>query len=78
MSHNLAEILASSLNEETIEWFLMGPAERFRSSQQLWSNFIMRGGSYEPQPDPHSPFCFSETPRARCRSQIPATASQGA
>lgn len=41
---------------EWSEWFRLTPAERFRESQVLWSNFILLGGSHDPEPDHQSPF----------------------
>ena len=61
MKNKLADLIISRLDDETVEWYLMSPAERFEESQKLWLNFKMLGGSYDIQPDLQSPFYFQET-----------------
>ena len=44
------------ITEETLDWYLMSPAERFAESQKLWEVYILLGGNYEPESDTQSPF----------------------
>ena len=54
--HSVA--LDQPIEEELLEWYLLSPAQRWRQSQQLWANFIVLGGSLDPEPDSQSPFDF--------------------
>lgn len=54
----LKEVL-NKLNEydgELLEWYAMSPVERFVKSQEMWSTFLLLGGSLDPEPDSQSPF----------------------
>jgi len=48
------------INEEVFDWYTMSPIERFIESQKLWDNFILLGGSFDPEPDSQSPFYIFE------------------
>jgi hypothetical protein len=48
--------IQSVMEDETLEWYKMTPAERFKESQNLWDLFVILGGSYDPEPDTQSPF----------------------
>lgn len=48
------------IDEETLEWYSMSPAERFEESQKLWNEFLALGGKYDPEPDSQSPFYIFE------------------
>jgi len=49
--------------DEDREWLSLTPAERFLETTKLWQFYIALGGSFDPEPDPQSPFYFKETPR---------------
>src|SRR5438270_241728 len=53
------------VNQETLEWWSLTPAQRWVESQKLWATFLALGGSLEPEPDWQSPFYFEEAPRSR-------------
>jgi len=58
------ERILPDLDDETREWMLMTPAERYLESCRLWSTYLLLGGSLDPQPDSQSPFDFPEMQRA--------------
>jgi len=41
---------------EVVEWLDMSPEERFVASMALWRQFLLLGGSLDPEPDCQSPF----------------------
>lgn len=45
-------------------WYLLSPAERFAESMKLWNDFLMLGGSLDPEPDTQSPFYDAKAPSA--------------
>jgi len=47
-------------SDEWREWYLLSPAERYRRSQEMWHDFLLLGGSYDPEPDHQSPFFDAE------------------
>src|SRR5687768_544696 len=49
---------------EWVEWFRMSPDQRWAESSKLWEFYLEAGGSLDPEPDPQSPFFFSEDFRA--------------
>lgn len=51
-------------SEETKEWALMTPVERYLESCRLWEVYKLYGGSFDPEPDSQSPFDFPELQRA--------------
>jgi len=53
------------VDQETLEWWSMTPAERWIESQKMWATFLALGGSLDPEPDWQSPFYFEEAPRSR-------------
>ncbi len=44
------------IDEETLNWYCLSPAERFTESQKLWEVFVLFGGQNDPEPDTQSPF----------------------
>ena len=44
------------VGHEWAEWFRLTPNERWEKSQQLWEQFLLLGGSLDPEPDTQSPF----------------------
>jgi hypothetical protein len=61
----------STAPDESTEWALMSPAERFVESGRLWPVYLMWGGSFDPEPDSQSPFDFPEMQRAIPRDGRP-------
>jgi hypothetical protein len=52
-----AEILPEDLcGHEWAEWYRMTPRQRWNASLLLWEQFILLGGSLDPEPDTQSPF----------------------
>ena len=45
---------------EWVAWFQMTPEQRWSESSKLWQFYLAAGGSLDPEPDPQSPFFFSE------------------
>ena len=56
LSRNKFFLNVANIEEETLDWYRMSPAERFAESLKLWEVFILLGGNYEPEPDTQSPF----------------------
>ena len=54
---------------EEQEWLNLTPAERIAESGKLWKLYLSLGGSLDPEPDPQSPFYFSEIRRKRSSHQ---------
>ena len=52
----LLDLFEELVGEETLEWYLMTPAERWAESQRLWATFRLLGGSLDPESDSQSPF----------------------
>ena len=44
-----------------VEWMELTLAERLVRTAQIWDIYIAYGGSFDPDPDPQSPFFDSET-----------------
>ena len=47
--------------DEWQEWLELTPIERFRQSEKLFAQYLVMGGSLDPDPDPTSPFYDPET-----------------
>jgi hypothetical protein len=47
---------------EEEEWLRLGPLRRMKESSRLWRTYLLLGGSLDPDPDPQSPFRFSQVP----------------
>ena len=45
---------------EWVAWFSFTPQERMAESAKLWQIYLEMGGQFDPDPDPQSPFFFSE------------------
>lgn len=56
--------LEELLGAEWAEWYRMTPQERFAAQDQMWVNYLMLGGSLDPEPDSQSPFFDAEEWRA--------------
>ena len=41
---------------EWLEWYALTPQERWNESMKLWENYLLLGGSLDPEPDTQSPF----------------------
>ena len=52
------------IEEEWAEWYLLSPAERWKRSSEMWTTFLMLGGTLDPEPDTQSPFHDPEAPSA--------------
>ena len=44
------------IEDQWLEWYKLGPQERWLRSQELWDTYLYLGGSLEPEPDTQSPF----------------------
>ncbi len=47
---------------EWVEWYLLEPCERWQRTLELWTDFLILGGSLDPEPDSQSPFYDAEAP----------------
>lgn len=54
---------------EWVAWFQMTPEQRWSESSKLWQFYLAAGGSLDPEPDPQSPFFFSEDSRVNTRDR---------
>ncbi len=61
MEHDELEELFGA---EWAEWMRLTPAERFAAQDQMWATFLEMGGSFDPEPDPQSPFFDEDEWRA--------------
>ena len=52
----VSEMRTNYVDDETMEWYLMTPQERWRESEKLWTFYLSVGGSLDPEPDSQSPF----------------------
>ncbi len=50
---------------DVVEWMDLSPAQRLFESAKLWDLYKLYGGSFEPDPDPQSPFFDPEAPNSR-------------
>ena len=41
---------------DVVAWMKLSPAERLSESAKLWDIYKLYGGTFEPDPDPQSPF----------------------
>ena len=55
------------IDDEVLEWYLLTPQQRFEETQKLWANYILLGGSLDPEFDTQSPFF---DPEAQCKGPI--------
>ncbi len=53
---------ASLYPPDVLEWISLTPAERLLRSAEMWDMYILYGGSFDPDPDPQSPFFDPEAP----------------
>lgn len=47
--------------DEEKEWLGLTPQQRVLETTKLWQLYLSLGGKLDPEPDPQSPFYFSET-----------------
>jgi hypothetical protein len=47
-----------------VEWYALTPAERWAATDRLWAQYLVMGGSLDPEPDTQSPFFDPEAPGA--------------
>jgi hypothetical protein len=46
--------------DEWHEWYRLTPLQRWRETEKLWAQYLVTGGSLDPEPDSQSPFDFPE------------------
>lgn len=51
-----------TIEEEWRDWYSLTPQERFEKSSLLWQNYLLLGGSLDPEPDTQSPFFDPSAP----------------
>jgi hypothetical protein len=66
------EELEGLIEPEWLDWYRLTPQQRFAESERLWVSYLAMGGSFDPEPDSHSPFYDSEAP-----CQVPADGGPG-
>jgi len=46
--------------DEDKEWLSLTPRQRILETTKLWRLYLSLGGSFDPEPDPQSPFYFQK------------------
>lgn len=46
--------------DEDMAWLRLAPRQRIYQTTKLWQFYLTLGGRLDPEPDPQSPFYFSE------------------
>jgi hypothetical protein len=75
-THPLEQKWLDSIEPEWLEFYRMTPEQRWERSMELRAQYLVMGGTLEPDPDPQSPFWSAEEIQEFARAALPANVQQ--